>query len=292
MSIGICLYPSPAGIITTVAGNGSPGYSGDGGLATSAQLVYPWGLAADTGGNIYVVDNGGNAIREVQPVALLPFLSIAKSHSDSFNRGQTGAIYSVVVSNSSAAGPSLGVVTVAETVPSGLALVSMAGAGWSCAANACTRSDVLNPGASGAPQTAPQTLNFAPGSHNIAVQTTQAARQRRPPGRRHRLRGMRPPSPRVRQEGQGVRQRDARILFRRPGPFNARLLSGDGGVWERPSGFAEGQAGIDPPPGTPFIRTRPGHEAHPFPTLTPDGSESSVEGRGSQRRSALPPPVT
>ncbi len=38
------------GIITTVAGTGSPGYSGDGGLATSAKLSYPHGVVVDNSG--------------------------------------------------------------------------------------------------------------------------------------------------------------------------------------------------------------------------------------------------
>src|ERR1022692_381452 len=44
------------GIITTAAGNGAAYYSGDGGLATSAQLVYPPGVAVDGSGNLYISD--------------------------------------------------------------------------------------------------------------------------------------------------------------------------------------------------------------------------------------------
>ena len=53
------------GIITTVAGNGSGGYSGDGGPATSAQLSGPAGVAADGSGNIYIADEYNNVIRKV-----------------------------------------------------------------------------------------------------------------------------------------------------------------------------------------------------------------------------------
>jgi len=53
------------GIITTVAGNGTSGYSGDGGPATSAELDQPYGVAADAAGNIYIADSLNNRIREV-----------------------------------------------------------------------------------------------------------------------------------------------------------------------------------------------------------------------------------
>ncbi|MGA2177433.1 MAG: PKD domain-containing protein [Verrucomicrobiota bacterium] len=53
------------GIITTVAGNGAYGYSGDGGLATNAELYYPVGVAVDPSGNLFIADYGNQRIREV-----------------------------------------------------------------------------------------------------------------------------------------------------------------------------------------------------------------------------------
>ncbi len=58
---------STSGIITTVAGNGANGFSGDGGNATSAQLNSPYGVAVDGSGNMYVADNGNNAVRLLTP---------------------------------------------------------------------------------------------------------------------------------------------------------------------------------------------------------------------------------
>ena len=53
------------GVITTVAGNGTPGFSGDNGPATSAQLNGPAGVAVDSAGNLYIADGGNNRIRKV-----------------------------------------------------------------------------------------------------------------------------------------------------------------------------------------------------------------------------------
>jgi sugar lactone lactonase YvrE len=53
------------GIITTVAGKGNSGYSGDGGAATNANLYYPSGVALDPIGNLYIADRNNNRIRKV-----------------------------------------------------------------------------------------------------------------------------------------------------------------------------------------------------------------------------------
>jgi len=53
------------GIITTVAGNGTQGYSGDSGLATSAKLYYPQSVTVDAAGNLYIADTDNNRIRMV-----------------------------------------------------------------------------------------------------------------------------------------------------------------------------------------------------------------------------------
>ena len=54
-----------AGIISLVAGNGTEGYSGDGGQATAAALRNPWKVALDLTGNVYIADASNSRIRKV-----------------------------------------------------------------------------------------------------------------------------------------------------------------------------------------------------------------------------------
>jgi DNA-binding beta-propeller fold protein YncE len=58
-----------AGIITTVAGNGTKGYSGDGGSALNAEFDQPVAIAFDATGNMYICDSGNSVIRKVVLVA-------------------------------------------------------------------------------------------------------------------------------------------------------------------------------------------------------------------------------
>ena len=57
------------GVISTVAGTGVPGFSGDGGLAVQAQLSFPVDIACDANGNLYIADGGNNhRVRKVDTV--------------------------------------------------------------------------------------------------------------------------------------------------------------------------------------------------------------------------------
>jgi hypothetical protein len=62
---------SPAGVITTVAGNGTPGFGGDDGLATSAQLNAPNGLAETADGGFLIADSNNNRVRKVSPAGII-----------------------------------------------------------------------------------------------------------------------------------------------------------------------------------------------------------------------------
>jgi len=62
---------STAGIVSTVAGNGTPGYTGDGGQATNARLRTPFAVRVDTGGNIFIADLDNKVIRKVNKLGII-----------------------------------------------------------------------------------------------------------------------------------------------------------------------------------------------------------------------------
>jgi len=64
---------TPAGIISTIAGNGTPGFGGDGGPATalSVEMNVPVGLALDSAGDLYFGDYGNNRIRKITPAGII-----------------------------------------------------------------------------------------------------------------------------------------------------------------------------------------------------------------------------
>ncbi len=66
---------TPDGIITTVAGTGIAGFSGDNGLATQAQLNAPRGLALDLNHNLYIADYGNHRVRRVDSQGVISTLA-------------------------------------------------------------------------------------------------------------------------------------------------------------------------------------------------------------------------
>jgi uncharacterized repeat protein (TIGR01451 family) len=154
------------GTISTLAGTGVPGYSGDGGLATSAQLSQPSAVAVSASGEVYIADTGNSVIRMVTPAGARAVLGVTKTHA-TLEPGDPAATYRVLVGNAALAGPTAGVVTVTDSVPSGLTLVSMAGTGWNCSANTCTRSDALSGGSSYPPITVTAAVTAALGSQVV-----------------------------------------------------------------------------------------------------------------------------
>ena len=109
-----------------------------------AKTIYMY--AAGSGGNSGWQPMGSWTVPAAPPPA--PVLSVASTHIGSFTQGQTGATYTVTVSNQTGAAATSGTVAVTDTLPAGLTLTSMTGAGWTCTGATCSRSDVLNAAAS------------------------------------------------------------------------------------------------------------------------------------------------
>ena len=84
------------GIIMTVAGNGSGSFSGDGGIATSAGLYNPTGVALDTGGNLFIADLFNNRIRKVNASIFQPSSLVINNVSTN-----SAGNYSVIITSSS-----------------------------------------------------------------------------------------------------------------------------------------------------------------------------------------------
>src|SRR4029077_6851168 len=117
------------------------------------------GGAASPQNNSVSVSGGGSAVANANDSTTVlpgsqPSLSVSKTHAGNFAQGQQNATYTITVSNNNAAATTSGTVTVTDTLPAGLTLVSMAGTGWNCASNVCSRSDALAGGVSYASITA------------------------------------------------------------------------------------------------------------------------------------------
>lgn len=84
---------SPTGQITTFAGNGAPGLSGDGGAATSAQLNVPVCTWLDDAGNLYIADSGNGLVRKVDAAGVITTIAGTQGLT------QTGDALSIAINN-------------------------------------------------------------------------------------------------------------------------------------------------------------------------------------------------
>lgn len=82
---------SAQSIISTIAGTGLVGYSGDGGLATAAKLNTPWGLFADNSGNIYFSEDGNYTIRKINSSGIITTIAGTGTPGYSGDGGQATA---------------------------------------------------------------------------------------------------------------------------------------------------------------------------------------------------------
>ncbi len=131
----------PAGGSTTHTASCTISASASGTLSNTATVAAPGGVTDPTPGN--------NSATDTDTLTALADLTITKTHAGNFTQGQTGATYALTASNVGGS-PTSGVVTVTDTLPTGLSAVAISGAGWSCTLGTltCTRSDALAAGSS------------------------------------------------------------------------------------------------------------------------------------------------
>ena len=108
----ILMVNSSSGIITTFAGTGAQGYSGDGGQAISATLFQPSGVWGDLSGNIYIADSYNNCIRKVSSSGIITTFAGTGAQGYSGDGGQ--ATNAMLNSPSAVWGDLLGTVYIAD----------------------------------------------------------------------------------------------------------------------------------------------------------------------------------
>ena len=152
------------GTVTAVAGSGSISLAG-GSIPAASSCVISVNVTSsvvgnytNTTGNVTSTNGGvGNTASATLSVGNAS-LSITKTHAGSFPRGSSNNNYTITVSNGATAGPTVGTVTVTDTLPNSnkpMVPTAMSGTGWTCtlATLTCTRMDSLAPGASYPPIT-------------------------------------------------------------------------------------------------------------------------------------------
>jgi Ca2+-binding RTX toxin-like protein len=134
-----------AGATTAVVTGGPTTYNvAVSGMTSSGTVIasIPANAATDAANNGSAASTSTD--NTVTFTAAAPDLTISKSHTGNFTQGQTGAQYTITVSNTGSA-PTGGTVTVVDTLPAGLTATAISGTGWSCTLGTltCTRSDAL-----------------------------------------------------------------------------------------------------------------------------------------------------
>jgi uncharacterized repeat protein (TIGR01451 family) len=181
-------YPAPGAIFVLLAdvnGDGNLDVITAGGAANSLNLLLGNGdgslqpasiiaagstpqavVAGDFNGagrtDLAIVNGTGTSNLTVLPGILTPVLAISSSHTDPFALGQIGATYTITVKNDGP-GVTSGLLTMTDTLPTGLTANAISGTGWTCtlATVSCTRSDPLGVGASYAAVTVTVTVSAA-----------------------------------------------------------------------------------------------------------------------------------
>lgn len=145
-------------------------------IASNAAATVTEGVTVSPGiGETNIADN---SISHNTPVTQIYDFVVTKTHSGNFSQGQTGATYSIVVSNIGGL-PTSGMVTVADTLPAGFTATSIGGTNWGCSLTnpnlTCTRSDSLAPNTSYPPITiSVNVANDAPSNVTNSVTVTNA----------------------------------------------------------------------------------------------------------------------
>ncbi len=110
-------------------------------VANNAPATVTNSVTVSGGGEL---NTGNDSATDLTVITQAGDLTITKSHSGSFRQGDTGDTYTVTASNAGP-GPTVGTVTVTDTLPTGLTATAIGGTGWTCVLGtlSCTRTDVL-----------------------------------------------------------------------------------------------------------------------------------------------------
>jgi uncharacterized protein (TIGR03437 family) len=127
------------GVISTVAGSGTAGFAGDGGAAASAQLNFPFGLAVDAAGNLYIAEFGNNRVRKVSAGGNIS--TLAGTGVSGFGGDGSQAVNAMLSGPQGVAVDSAGNVFIADTNNNRVRMVAPSGVITTVAGNGASGAD-------------------------------------------------------------------------------------------------------------------------------------------------------